>query len=539
MAYIALYREFRPKTFSDIVGQEHITKTLKNQILQKRVAHAYLLCGTRGTGKTTTAKVLAKAVNCLNPKDGEPCGVCEICTGIDEGNIMDIIEIDAASNNGVDNIRELRDDVKYLPSKCKYKVYIIDEVHMLSTAAFNALLKTLEEPPSHVIFILATTEYQKIPVTILSRCQRFDYKRISMDNIVIRLSSIAKQDNIYIEDRTLRLIARCSDGALRDAISIFDQCISIGGKEIKYDDVEAMLGITTDEYLLKITDAIAKNSISTCIMLIDDIISNGKDTYQFIKDLIMHFRNLLICSVSNSPDNIINTSSETLKEIELQTKKFSTEAIIRNINILSEAENNSKWSSQPRVILEMAIFKICNKELYTDMDAILDRISKLEQIITNNNIIIEKTTNEEININKEYVKKPELNKTNITEKKQINKEEEFYDLQYIQKKWPDIISVINAEGNKQLFCNICDAKPIDINNEYLTIIFKYEFNKKFAEKQDNKKFIEDCLTKACGINIKIKCKSEKDEIAIDKKNEVDIVQKAKNIFGEDIVEVEE
>ena len=388
MSYIALYREWRPKFFRDIVGQEHITRTLKNQISQGRVAHAYLFCGTRGTGKTSTAKVLAKAVNCLHSEDGEPCG-------LDNGSIMDVVEIDAASNNGVDNIRELRDDVKYHPSKCRYKVYIIDEVHMLSTAAFNALLKTLEEPPSHIIFILATTEFQKVPSTILSRCQRFDFKRIRVDDIVKRLRKVSEEYGVEVDDKTLNLIARNADGALRDSLSIFDQCISMGGKTVKYDDVVSILGITTDEYLFKITDAILEGSVQKCISLIDDLVINGKDIFQFIKDFTMHFRNLLVSRMGESALDILNVSHETFEALIKQTKKFSTETILKNINILQAAEADAKWVSQPRITLEMAAIRMCKKELRNDPDSLLERIANIEKAIRGGRINVSAEQEEE------------------------------------------------------------------------------------------------------------------------------------------------
>ncbi|HBM75367.1 MAG TPA: DNA polymerase III subunit gamma/tau [Clostridiaceae bacterium] len=546
MSYIALYREWRPKTFSSIVGQEHITQILKNQIKQQRIAHAYLFCGTRGTGKTSTAKVMAKAVNCLHPIDGEPCGECEICRGIDNGNMIDVIEIDAASNNGVDNIRELRDDVKYLPSKCKYKVYIIDEVHMLSTAAFNALLKTLEEPPAHIIFILATTEYQKVPATILSRCQRFDFKRISVPDIVSRLNTIAKQENVSIDDKTLNLIARSADGALRDALSVFDQCISIGNGSVTYEDVASMLGITTDEYLIKLADAVAENDASKCIILIDELINNGKDVYQFIKDFTMHFRDLLVCRIGGAAVDVLNISQETFDRIREQTKKFSTESIMRNINILSAAEADAKWVSQPRIILEMAVLKMCKKELDADLDSLLVRVAKLENIINSKgvNTVVNTVTQDnsdtvkDVAVKKEKPvkenKKPDVKKNKTVDNKQDN-DQHFKD---ILKKWPDVINAINKEGHKILYSNIVQGKPAGLSDGALILEFKFGFVKKQVENSENKKIVEGYISSICGFDVRLHCKLV-DEVAADKQQGDDIVKKAETIFGKDIIEVEE
>ncbi|HPU41417.1 MAG TPA: DNA polymerase III subunit gamma/tau, partial [Acetivibrio clariflavus] len=301
MSYLALYRKWRPMVFEDVVEQEHVVKTLKNSILAGRIAHAYLFCGTRGTGKTTMAKIFSRAINCLNSKDGDPCNECEICKGILNGSLLDVIEIDAASNNSVDNVREIRDEVVYTPSKARYKVYIIDEVHMLSTGAFNALLKTLEEPPGHVVFILATTEPHKLPATILSRCQRFDFRRIPVESIVKRIGYIAENSGVSIEEEGLRLIARMSDGALRDAISILDQCISLGNKHLTYEDVLSIVGIVNNTFVADVVDAINTKEVDRVLQLINVLVMDGKNITQFVSDLILYYRNLLICSTSKNP----------------------------------------------------------------------------------------------------------------------------------------------------------------------------------------------------------------------------------------------
>jgi len=322
MAYLALYRKWRPMLFKDVVEQEHVVRTLKNSVSEGRIAHAYLFCGTRGTGKTTMAKILSRAVNCLEPKDGDPCNTCEICTGIAAGSILDVVEIDAASNNSVDNIRDLRDEVIYSPSKARYKVYIIDEVHMLSTGAFNALLKTLEEPPPHVVFILATTEPHKLPGTILSRCQRFDFRRIPVDSIAARVEFIAGESGIKINRDASKLIARLSDGALRDAISILDQCMSLGNKELAFDDVLGVVGMVNDTFIADVVDAVKNSEIQKILNLIEHLVMEGKNISQFVSELILYYRNLLICSSTDKPHEIIEASSDTVKKMKSQSEGY-------------------------------------------------------------------------------------------------------------------------------------------------------------------------------------------------------------------------
>lgn len=346
----ALYRVYRPKTFGDVVGQEHIVKTLKNQIKNNNIGHAYLFSGTRGTGKTSTAKIFARAVNCLNPINEEPCNECEICIDTLNDNIMDIVEIDAASNNSVDDIRELRESVKYTPSKAKYKVYIIDEVHMLSQGAFNALLKTLEEPPSYVIFILATTEPHKIPATILSRCQRFDFKRVSSKDIASRMSYICKKENIEAEEKALSLIARNSQGALRDALSILDQCMSFGNEKIEYNDVIELLGTVNIDELFELSQSIIDENTKKSLEILNEFIIWGKDIRNLINDLIDHFRNLMVCKVSKDLDEIISLPEESIERLKEQSQNVNINDLIRILNILSETQDSMKSSSNTRIL---------------------------------------------------------------------------------------------------------------------------------------------------------------------------------------------
>ena len=370
----ALYRVYRPKTFEDVVGQEHIVKTLKNQIKNNNIGHAYLFSGTRGTGKTSTAKIFARAVNCLNPINEEPCNECEICIDTLNDNIMDIVEIDAASNNSVDDIRELRESVKYTPSKAKYKVYIIDEVHMLSQGAFNALLKTLEEPPSYVIFILATTEPHKIPATILSRCQRFDFKRVSSKDIADRMSYICEKENIQAEDKALSLIARNSQGALRDALSILDRCMSFGNDKIEYNDVIELLGTVNIDELFQLSQSIIDEDTKKSLQILNEFIIWGKDIRNLINDLIDHFRNLMVCKVSKDLDEIISLPEESIERLKEQSKTININDLIRILNILSETQDSMKSSSNTRILAEVTMMKIAQPMFDESKEALIKRI---------------------------------------------------------------------------------------------------------------------------------------------------------------------
>ena len=357
MAYTALYRTFRPTKFSDMVGQDHITRTLKNQIMAGRVGHAYLFCGSRGTGKTTSAKILARAVNCLNPQDGEPCNECEICKEILSGSLTDVIEMDAASNNGVDDIREIRDAVNFLPTKAKYRVYIIDEVHMLSTGAFNALLKTLEEPPEHVKFILATTEPQKLPATILSRCQRFDYKKIPENDIIKRLKIICDESNIKISDEALKIVAVLSEGAMRDAISILERCSQETEEEISSDMVKNLVGIPSIKFIASLVGAMFERDEISALKAIDDVINDGKDLYNFLWEVIKYLKDILVYKATGFLEIY---SKEELDEINLLSEKVDKERILKIIYDLSELENSIKWSSQRTIMFQTGVIKICS-----------------------------------------------------------------------------------------------------------------------------------------------------------------------------------
>ena len=383
MAYQAIYRKWRPAVFEDIVGQGHITRTLKNQIISGHVSHAYLFCGTRGTGKTTAAKVFSRAVNCLNPHDGSPCNECEICRGILDGSIMDVSEIDAASNNGVENIRELREDVNYVATHTKYRVYIIDEVHMLSDGAFNALLKTLEEPPAHVIFILATTEAHKVPETILSRCQRFDFKRIRPADIIARMREIAYGDGLKISDEGFALLARLADGSMRDGLSILERCVSACGDTINEKDITAVLGIADAEMNFKAANAVIDGDANALLTLVDILMSDGRDLNLFIDSLIKHFRDLMVAKLADRPEELLDCSAEDLAKLKGQAEKLSYEKLSRAAELLNDARAEAKWVKSPRMIYELALIKLTRPALDDTKEALLDRIATLEAEIKN------------------------------------------------------------------------------------------------------------------------------------------------------------
>ena len=378
--YQVLYRKYRPKVFADVYGQEHVTSTLKNEIKENRIAHAYLFTGSRGTGKTTCAKILAKAVNCENSVDGEPCNECEVCKGLDSGTIYDVVEIDAASNNGVDNIRDLREEANYTPSRGKYRVYIIDEVHMLSTGAFNALLKTLEEPPAHVIFILATTEVHKLPATILSRCQRFDFKRIQPETMSVRLKQVAQLEGMELDDDAAILIARIADGALRDGLSILDQC---AGRSKKIDSalVSEVAGLAGHEALYKLTDCICTQNSSSAMTVISELYQNSYDMERLCVEMINHLRNFLIVKTVKDSRGLIICTDDEYNSIILSAENFTLENVIFALDLFQDALTKIKTGANARVELEMAVVKLCEPKLDVNIDSLVDRISKLERAV--------------------------------------------------------------------------------------------------------------------------------------------------------------
>lgn len=384
MAYTALYRKFRPDTFADVKGQDAIVQTLKNQIKSDRIGHAYLFCGTRGTGKTTIAKIMAKAVNCEHPVDGSPCNECATCRAIAAGSSMNVIEIDAASNNGVDNIREIREEVSYSPTEGRFKVYIIDEVHMLSIGAFNALLKTLEEPPSYVIFILATTEAHKLPVTILSRCQRYDFKRIGITTIEERIRELLSAEQVEAEDKAVRYIARKADGALRDALSLLDQCIAFyPGQLLTYEQVLDVLGAVDTEVFSRMLRRILKRDVRGLMESLEELVMQGRELGQYVSDFTWYLRNLLLLKSSDDMEDVLDVSAENLRLLQEEAAMVREDALMRYIRIFSELGNRMKYETSKRLALEVALIKMCRPEMEQDMTSVLERVRKLEEQLQN------------------------------------------------------------------------------------------------------------------------------------------------------------
>ncbi len=513
MGYTALYRKFRPIKFEEIVGQEHITQTLKNQIIADRVGHAYLFNGSRGTGKTSAAKILARAINCLNLQNGEPCNECEICKGAINGSLTDIIEMDAASNNSVEDIRSIREEVNFLPTKAKYRVYIIDEVHMLSTGAFNALLKTLEEPPEHVKFILATTEPQKLPATILSRCQKFDFKRISDENIKKRLELVCEKSNIEISTGALNIISALSEGAMRDALSILERCIQDGENKIDEDKIRNLVGIPKTIFVQNIINAIIEYNVEDALKTINTVLEDGKDINNFLLEMIKYTKDILVFKIS---ENLEIYNKEEIEQIKNISQKLTKERLMNLIYELSELESQLKFSTQKTIVFQAGIIKLCNKQLEGNK-TIEDRIDRIEKFLKNGNIEraqfnnasqISNMSNNKIKNNiqtttmKSSNSKPSVttntSKSSTSFKKFSNKSEEY---------WPQIINDLKQSGKVVLYTNLINTKAVELNDMTIGIEFPKgltPFGKTVLEKQENIKAISNLVSIACGKEMQIK-----------------------------------
>lgn len=515
MGYTALYRKFRPITFSELVGQEHITRTLKNQIMADRVGHAYLFNGGRGTGKTSSAKILARAINCLNPKDGEPCNECEICKAALNGSLTDIVEMDAASNNSVEDIRSIREEVNFLPTKAKYRVYIIDEVHMLSPGAFNALLKTLEEPPEHVKFILATTEPQKLPATILSRCQRFDFKRISDEDIVKRLKIVCKESNIEITDGALKIIAVLSEGAMRDALSILERCVQDGENKIDEDKIKDLVGIPKITYVHGIIDAIVEYDIDKALNAMDEILNQGKDLNNFIWEIIKYVKDILIYKSSGKVDLYSEEEAQNIKNI---AEKVTKEKLVNLIYELSNLENDMKWSTQKSIMFQAGIIKLCSKEIGSGGD-IEERVEKIENYLKSNKVNMQYAPVQSagINVNNSVVQKPSNNGVNVQSKSSsvssvvsstnnVKASKKSYSSD-LNKSWPKIVNDLKQNGKIVLYTNLMNTKAEQVNDSTVEIKFPNgmtAFGKTVLNKQENINEISNLVSMACGKDMQIK-----------------------------------
>ena len=540
----ALYRVYRPKNFSDVIGQEHIVRTLKNQIENNNVGHAYLFCGTRGTGKTSTAKIFSRAVNCTNLHNDEPCNECENCREILEDKTMDVVEIDAASNNSVDDIRELRENVKYSPAKSKYKVYIIDEVHMLSQGAFNALLKTLEEPPSYVIFILATTEPHKIPATILSRCQRFDFKRVTVKDISSRMKYICEKEGIDADEKALNLIARNSQGALRDALSILDQCISFEGNKISYNDVIELLGSVNIEQLFDLAESIIKENTKKSLQILNDFIIWGKDVRNLVNDLIDHFRNLMVCKISNDLDEIISLPEETIDLLKQQAETIDTNNLIRVLNILSEAQDGMKVSSNPRVLMEVTMMKIAQPMFDDSKEALLKRIENLEQKIESGNIKVNHISTNQTVDNSNKNEKVGNNTLETSHEEDVEYENlKSDDVKLIQKSWKNILQKMKEDRQQITRALLQDVDSFNIADDILYIIFtdNYSFAKNKLDSPQTIQYVEKVIREVLNrnFNVKIVFKSQLLNLNTEIKKEDKGEQILKDIVSEDILEVKD
>ena len=538
--YQALYRQYRPKTFDDVLGQEHITVTLKNQIKNNNVSHAYLFSGTKGTGKTSTAKIFSRAVNCLNNEDGNPCNECEICKGILNESIIDVVEMDAASNRKIEDIRDLKDKVIYPPSRARYKIYIIDEVHMLTNEAFNALLKTLEEPPKHLIFILATTEMERLPQTILSRCQRFEFKRITVDNIILNMKTILEDKDVVVEDRALSLIARNSEGAMRDALSLLDQCIAYSDR-VNYEDALEILGIANTDLLFQLVDYIYNKDVENILMQIDDIIQEGKDMNQFIKDLILHFRNLLIVKSSDASLDILNMDEQLYKQYKEQAKKFSLDFILKALDTLAESEDQAKWSSQPRVILEMSLIKLV--KLKDDYN-LMERITRLENALETGRIEIQVDREDSPRAGLEPAYSKETPAREKVEEKEEAKEEGVMSdrdlsLDDAQKHWPAILNEIKKQSVK-LYAFLIEADLYSYEEDTISLVYpsSHNFHMEAISMAENKDELEKIVSKYLNKDISFDFYMENQIEDIDKNKKKDLKEDLVDFFGPDKVEIQ-
>lgn len=490
--YIALYRKFRPLIFSDVVGQEHIVKVLQHQISNNQIGHAYLFCGSRGTGKTTTAKIFSRAVNCVSPNNGEPCNECNVCKGILAASVTDVMEIDAASNNSVEDIRAIRENVIYAPTLAKYKVYIIDEVHMLSQSAFNALLKTLEEPPENVIFILATTEPHKIPITILSRCQRFEFKRISKENIAGRLKVVCDQNNVTYEDNAMLVIAQAAEGALRDGLSLLDQIISSGVTEITEKKAREVLGIAEVSETSGVLAAILNNDVKTMLSLISSVVESGKDIKYFVWEIISLARDILVYKTTQDT-NLINNFAmlDEIKSLENVTDNIKLSEII---SYLSELEANIKGATFPEILLESAL--ICLMRGETRTSQVIK--NEIPPVVNKPQIVTQTIEKKEAVV--ENIARPVVNTVPTTASS--------------SGKWIDIVNHLKASGKMSLYATLVSAKA-DITSNNITIWFKQEFGKNVIEKSENMAVLKNSIMAVFGSEIPVKCMIEGQKVVSD------------------------
>ncbi len=515
MSYRALYRVFRPQTFSEVRGQDHISTTLKNAILNDRLAHAYLFCGPRGTGKTSSAKILAKAVNCLDLQNGEPCNACESCKAINAESFMDVMEIDAASNRGIDEIRDLRDKVRFSPSQGKRKVYIIDEVHMLTNEAFNALLKTLEEPPAHVLFILATTEPQKIPLTILSRCQRFDFRKINTLEIRDHLADIVKEEGVSISEEALNAIARKAAGGMRDAISVLDQCIAFAGERIELQHVELVLGTVSEEATAKLLDAVVAQDYSSMFSLLNEFMQQGKDIKQIMRDCVQYCRQLLLLKVAPK-EQLVELPQNCMAHAQEQVKTLPVEFLGRMINRLAEAEKDLRYSNQPQIILEAAF-----------VDLMLQGI----------NPVVQTAAVQEAPNTTQTQSRPAQNAPKQGQQQQAQQPmRKLIASDALLQQWADVMAQIKGKSVK-LNAFLAQAQPAAFENGQLILRFQnqYKFHYDSVNKDENLRMIAEVVGQMVGAPVKVIVELENESGHI--KQEMSLIDEVKNLFGDVPIEI--
>ena len=566
MAYQALYRVWRPQTFHDVVGQEHITRTLQNALVQEKLSHAYLFSGPRGTGKTSAAKILAKAVNCERAPISEPCNECDACRGITNGSISDVIEIDAASNNGVEEIRDIRDKVNYAPSSVRYKVYIIDEVHMLSIGAFNALLKTLEEPPKHVIFILATTEPHKIPLTIISRCQRFEFKRIPPQAMVERMKEITDSNNIETEEQALPLIAKAAEGGMRDALSLLDQAISFSGERVTVEDVLSITGAVSQQFLVETAGNLLNRDVVEALHIVDKLLKLGKEPTRFIEDLIFYFRDMLLYQTAPNLEGMMERAivDEAFQKLSAET---SPDQIYTIINQLNESQQEMKWTNHPRIFLELALVKICQQQqsdagtgdsgANDQIGALLDRINRLESELNEwkkNGSMVDSGRGSELH---QAERKPVKAGSSRNSRKATGPVREMLktaskqDLGWLSSQWGLFLDNLkNREIAAQAM--ILDAKVVAASKTAFVLAFKHEFHCQMAS-TNKRDIIEKVLRETTGLDLKMHAitldewETVKEEFIRKQKNENEeevpeedpLIAEAKKLFGSDLIEIKD
>lgn len=543
MSYTALYRKFRPNEFDDVKGQDHIVTTLKNQIKANRIGHAYLFCGTRGTGKTTIAKIFAKAVNCEHPINGSPCNECDTCKAITAGTSLNVVEMDAASNNGVDNIREIKDEVTYSPTMGKYKVYIIDEAHMLTSGAFNALLKTLEEPPSYVIFILATTEVHKIPVTILSRCQRYDFKRISLNVISDRLQELMDRENIEVEEKAIRYIAKKADGGMRDALSLMEQCISFYlGQKLTYEKVLEVLGAVDTDVFSAFLREILSDDVAKVIAHLEEIVMQGSDLGQFVNDFTWYMRNLLLIKASDNMEEILDVSAENLLQLKEEAGMIRQNTLMRFIRIFSELTNQLKNASNKRILVEMALIKLCRPQMEYDSASLLERVRRLEKkleqgvFVSEKNLGIAQDTNVDAAVNQKNTTPEFSDKTQTMQENTVMDKAAPKDLQQVQSMWRSIVAMTSGRFKVVLSSAQIKFNAASEDDNRLYVVFADFLAEPYIGNQEKQQELEELIEKKIGKKVEVRMMLQEDEaLETEKLSKISVDEAIERFINTDVI----